>query len=271
VSGAIVCVQPPEGVQEALFNAVVANIKRAGAVEVGVQKKETAMIDTWTEVYQRCLVDIEAEAYDGAERAAIGVVHCGSDNCKRRPISDPHACGCACTPCTALSAHMRPPMSAVARTVPLFPAGGFNDEYVDKKWRDAYERAVAELAPPLSPTLLAGIAEKRAAEDPDYIAPPKDDSESGFTQPDGTLILPDWAIAPVDPLAHRIAPGEAIPNPRMFMNGESSAAPPPPVATPTPTEKRGKGRPTGSKNKAPKEWKAAYTRAMAELTPTPSP
>jgi hypothetical protein len=39
--------------------------------------------------------------------------HCGSHTCQKyRPDSDDTACGCACTPCEALSAHLRPPKAA---------------------------------------------------------------------------------------------------------------------------------------------------------------
>ena len=330
------------------------------------------------------------------------------------------------------STDQRPPLtSAAERTVPLFPAEGqlgghfpFNDEYTAKKWREAYERALLELAPPLSPTLRARVAARLAAEkidttllaassaqidaavaampngadaamraltDPDFIAPPKDDSESGFTHPNGTLItthgvIPahvlaelgmhpslvdepvrnralvrarhekwpgDWNVlqekAPTGFFARvlkemQMAPGERLAvlveamrerglqvsafdvagwspiqrnsarlwvqqnseRPTFFdqyANGEAGILgsctacerkderaythtcekgqglgkdnePPKTTWAPIPTaaagaeSKRGKGRPPGSKNKAPKPWKQAYERVMAELAPS---
>ena len=208
-----------------------------------------------------------------------------------------------------------PKTSAASRTLPL----PFENEYVARDWREAYERAVAELAPPLSPSLLAKIAEKRARDDmvlldaavavngvdpaidPDFVEPPKDDSESGFTQPNGEL-LPNWANPKIpDPvtgpplfIGERVAPGEAISNPYMHMpggvaprangmGGPGTVTVTPndpkhydlgagcvvtttvPASTPAPEAKRGKGRPPGVKNKAPKSWKDAMARVVAEL------
>lgn len=212
----------------------------------GNEKEETMMIPhAWTEAYQRCLAEPARPPQGGGRADGAG----------------------APEPAAPSVAMVRSPKTPAAeRTLPLLTML-FEDEYAAKAWEEAYGRAVAELAPPLSPTLLAKIAEKRATEDPDFVAPPKDDSESGFTQPDGTLILPDWATAKVDPLTHRIAPGEAMPDPRSVQkaaDAERTTA----AATSAAAEKRGKGRPAGSKNKAPKEWKAAYTRVMAELAPS---
>jgi hypothetical protein len=129
-----------------------------------------------------------------------------------------------------------PKTPAAERTLPL----PFEDEYVAKNWRTAYERCLAQVA-----------------EDPDFVAPPKDDSESGFTQPDGTLIpLPAWATAEVDPRAApvtRVASSEGVPVAPALppVNGKA---------------KRGKGRPPGAKNKAPpKEWSRVYAWVTTEL------
>jgi len=250
---AIVYVQPPVGTQGTLVGMVVANIKRAGAAEVrvltpcgtGAGLEAVMTNEQWTEAYQRCLAEPARPPQGGGRADGAG----------------------APEPAAPSVAMVRSPKTPAAeRTLPLLTML-FEDEYAAKAWEEAYGRAVAELAPPLSPTLLAKIAEKRATEDPDFVAPPKDDSESGFTQPDGTLILPDWATAKVDPLTHRIAPGEAMPDPRSVQkaaDAERTTA----AATSAAAEKRGKGRPAGSKNKAPKEWKAAYTRVMAELAPS---
>ena len=195
---------------------------------------ETMVIPTvWTEAYLRCTAPTEEEAWnDVVGRAAIEVAHCGSEFCQKRPPSDEGrgACGCGCPPCSQLSAHLRPPPgggradgagapepavpsvaiarppkpSAAERTVPLF-----EETYpVKSTWEAAYARVLVELAPPLSPALLARVAARMReqqhgfstetasstaampteAEDPDFVAPPRDDSESGFTNPDGTLI-----------------------------------------------------------------------------------
>lgn len=183
-----------------------------------------------------------------------------------------------------------PKTSAASRTLPL----PFEDEYVARDWREAYERAVAELAPPLSPSLLAKIAEKRARDDmvlldaavavngvdpaidPDFVEPPKDDPESGFTQPNGEL-LPNWANPKIpDPvtgpplfIGERVAPGTvtATPNdPKHYDLGAGCVVTTTvPASTPAPEAKRGKGRPPGVKNKAPKSWKDAMARVVAEL------
>lgn len=58
------------------------------------------------------------------------------------------------------------------------------------------------------------------------------------------------------PFTHTCEKGEAL--------GESNQVPPP-VVTPAAEPRRGKGRPPGAKNKAPKEWKKAYERVIAEL------
>jgi DNA methylase len=126
-----------------------------------------------------------------------------------------------------------PKTSAAERTLPLF-----EDEYEAKKWREAYEFSAMELA-----------------RDPDFVDPPKDDTESGFTQPDGSLILPDWATAPVDPRSSaRIAPSPSVP----YVTREVAMAP-------TNGEAKRKGRPPGARNKAPKPWKDAYARVMVDL------
>jgi hypothetical protein len=275
-------------------------------------KVETMMIPTtWTEAYQRCFVG------DPQVVAATGLGHCGSTACLLRPLQTDEretACGCGCPPCSALSAHLRPlpgggrtdgagapepaappaamarpPLtSATERTVPLFDPP-FEDEYTAKKWREAYERCLRELAPPLSPTLLARVAVRMTEEKKNAsIETATTNMANGSTVStpvtgDGAelrcplcidepqrcqacrdfLELPEWARAKV-PFTGRVAPGEAIHNPRMFMKDEVPA----PVAADPPAalqEKRGKGRPAGSKNKAPKEWKAAYTRVMSEL------
>jgi hypothetical protein len=310
----------------------------------------------------------------------------------------------------------------------------FNDEYIAKKWRETYDRCLSELAPPLSPTLRARVAARlaegkkiapavstapavtapavsntpgnaataetaetgAAGDDPDFIPPPKDDSECGFTHPNGTLIgqkttgvIPahvlaelgmhpalvdepvrnramvrarhekwpdDWNVlqekAPTGFFARVLKEMQMVPGERLavlveamrerglqvstfdvagwspiqrnsarlwvqqnserptffdqYANGEAGTLgsctacergderaythtcekglgkePEPPKTTawaPTgrvagttvgvPLEgetKRGKGRPLGSKNKAPKPWKQAYERVMAEL------
>ena len=349
----------------------------------------------WTQAYERCL----------AEPAATPpAVHCGSTSCLLRPLQTDEretACGCGCPSCSELSKHMRPPSgggrtdgagapepaappaaivrppltSAAERTVSLFDPP-FEDEYTAKKWREAYERCLWELAPPLSPTLRARLAEKKAmngsvitcpckgceacarnpvtgtfkptscsrvsslngascAECFDYFV--KDHGMAGRSvakssepvrampnRPDAAIqaltgdgaksrcplcidesvqcdacrdfatknepALPAWATAKV-PYTGRLAPGEAIPNPRMFMKDDvpvpvsatgscaacergderpfthncekgGQQAPPPAAAA---AARGGRGRPPGSKNKAPKPWKTAYTRVMAEL------
>ena len=109
--------------------------------------------------------------------------------------------------CLAECAPKAPKPSAAERTISL----PFVDEHPAKKWRTAYELAILELAPPLSPVLRAKLAEKKKngagsavsslpsdahcgdvedtddPDDPDFVAPPRDDSECGFTQPDGSL------------------------------------------------------------------------------------
>ena len=235
-----------------------------------IEAEDPMIPNMWTQAYQECLTEV-----------------CAIDAGRMQEWRDVQA---------AEAAGRK--TSAAARTVPMFPA---SDEYVARAWRDAYERAVAELAPPLSPALLAKIAEKRARDDgassvqinaavaampngagaatqvstdPDFVEPPKNDSESGFTQPNGEL-LPNWANPKIpDPvtgpplfIGERVAPGQAMPDPRSVQkaaDAERAAAATPP---PAPVEKRGKGRPPGVKNKAPKPWKAAYTRVMAELGP----
>jgi site-specific DNA-methyltransferase (adenine-specific) len=124
-----------------------------GSLASSLVKEKTMTIPTvWTETYQRCLADTQPKA---------------------------------------------PKTSAAERTIPMF-----SPPSMPKKWSVAYERSILELAPPLSATLLAKLAEKKKNgveasdahggdvdnEDEDFVAPPKDDSESGFTQPDGTLI-----------------------------------------------------------------------------------
>ena len=257
----------------------------------------------WSEAYQQCLTELRP--LQGGGRA---------DGAGAPEPADPSV------------AMARPPKSSAAeRTLPLF-----EDEYAAKTWRDAYDRVVAELAPPLSSVLLAKIAEKRngaataklvveipdvveqiandseaigrnavrlaekhepstsphpneydgSGYEHDFVPPPKDDSESGFTQPNGEL-LPNWANPKIpDPvtgpplfIGERVAPGAAMPDPRSVQkaaDAERAAAAVAAAATPSPAEKekRGKGRPAGSKNRAPKPWKAAYTRVMAELAPS---
>ena len=106
--------------------------------------------------------------------------------------------------CLAECAPRAPKPSAAERTISL----PFVDEHLAKKWRTVYELAILELAPPLSPVLRAKLAEKKKngagsavsslpsdahggdvedTDDPDFVAPPRDDWECGFTQPDGSL------------------------------------------------------------------------------------
>lgn len=93
----------------------------------------TGVPSAWTEAYQRCLVK--------------PLAHCGSASCKLRPAQTDGrgtACSCGCSPCSQLSAHLRPPKtSAAERTVPLFDPP-FEDEYTAKWWREAYERCLGE-------------------------------------------------------------------------------------------------------------------------------
>ena len=332
----------------------------------------------WADAYGRCLTDIQETAY-GCAAVETAYAHCGSTSCLLRPLQTDEretACGCGCPPCSGLSKHMRPPSgggrtdgagapepaappaaivrppltSAAERTVPLFDPP-FEDEYTAKKWREAYEHCLRELAPLLSPTLRARVAARLAAtpvtalvptragetidtallmassvqidaavaamsNGADAVMPALTGDGAEFRCPlciDGPercescrdfaakneSALPAWATAKV-PYTGRLAPGEAIPNPRMFMKddvpvsategctackrgderpfthlcekgqavGEAKQSESAPrwVATSPPTaEKRGKGRPPGSKNKAPKPWKQAYERVMVEL------
>ena len=59
--------------------------------------------------------------------------------------------------CLAECAPRAPKPSAAERTISL----PFVDEHLAKKWRTAYELAILELAPPLSPVLRAKLAEKK--------------------------------------------------------------------------------------------------------------
>jgi site-specific DNA-methyltransferase (adenine-specific) len=158
-----------------------------------VEQREEAMNDAWTETYQRCVAEL-APPLSPALRAKLAE--------RKTPAAD--------------------------RTLPLF-----EDEYVAKDWREAYERSVAEL---------------------------------------DEIPVPTWADPQATP--KRVAPGEAIPDPYKYLPGGE------PkhydtgngclVTTTIPPQngeaaKRGKGRPPGARNKAPKAWKEAMARAVAEL------
>jgi predicted RNA-binding Zn-ribbon protein involved in translation (DUF1610 family) len=97
----------------------------------------------WTESYGICIAELRLTV-----STALAAIHCGSVSCLLRPLQSDEretACGCGCLSCTALSAHLRPPVpktSAVERTVPLFDPP-FEDEWTAKKWRKAYEACEA--------------------------------------------------------------------------------------------------------------------------------
>ena len=105
----------------------------------------------WTEAYQRCLAEIQTETDIALALQAGAHLRPPSGGGRTDGVGAPE-------PAAPSVATARPPKpSAAARTVPLF-----EETYPTKpSWEEAYRRVLVELAPPLSPALLAKIAEKR--------------------------------------------------------------------------------------------------------------
>ena len=154
------------------------------------------------------------------------------------------------------------------------------EEAVNDAWTEAYQRCVAELAPPLSPALRAKLAERKtpAADrtlslfEDEYVAKDWREAYERSVAELDEIPVPTWADPQATP--KRVASGEAIPDPYKYLPGGE------PkhydtgngclVTTTIPPQngeaaKRGKGRPPGARNKAPKAWKEAMARAVAEL------